>query len=104
MSNVSKPTTQKAMVEQLWFAIVGSNGEGIASVTRRNERHIFEIKEQLPQLLPRDEYEEAQQKRADADEAWKRYREQKRMNRITLVVAGVTVPLLAAGLSIIWRG
>ena len=55
MGTIEKPKTQREMIDQLWFAVVGSNGDGIAAVTRRNSRDIQEIKEKLPTFQTHDE-------------------------------------------------
>jgi hypothetical protein len=39
------------MIYQLWFAVIGSNGDGIASITKRNSREIEELKESLQEFI-----------------------------------------------------
>ena len=102
MSTVQKPATQREMVEQLWYAIIGTNGEGIAARTKRSEDHIVEIRETLPKLVLRTECALAQEKRADANEAWRKYREAKRQQRAALIVSGVAVPILTAAAAYIF--
>ena len=44
MSASPKPNTNEEMLEQLWYAVIGSNGDGIASRLRRVEEAQHEIK------------------------------------------------------------
>lgn len=88
MSTIEKPKTQREMIDQLWFAVVGSNGDGIAAVTRRNSRDIQEIKEILPTL----------QTRADAcedDEKIEKKNERRRVRQSDVIqwaiMAGVAI-------------
>ena len=46
--NQQQPKTQREMMNQLWFAVIGSNGEGIAATVRRNEEAIGKIQRQIP--------------------------------------------------------
>jgi len=43
MSAVPKPETSDKMVEQLWYAVIGSNGDGMASRLRRVEDSVVEL-------------------------------------------------------------
>lgn len=56
MSKVPKPATQREMIEQLWYAVIGSNGDGIAAVTRKNSEDIGDIKQVLPTLQTKAEW------------------------------------------------
>lgn len=56
MSKIPKPATQREMIEQLWYAVLGSNGDGIAAVTRRNSEDIGEIRQVLPTLQTKAEW------------------------------------------------
>jgi len=47
---IERPESEEEMMKQLWYAVVGSNGDGIAMVTRRNSQDIQEIKEAIPKL------------------------------------------------------
>lgn len=51
MSGLKRPETQKEMLYQVWFAVIGSNGDGIASITRKNREDIEEIKESTNTFL-----------------------------------------------------
>lgn len=42
MASIQKPQTQKEMVEQMWFALVGTNGEGVFSRVKRVEEVLSE--------------------------------------------------------------
>lgn len=43
MSIIERPDSTDGMVSQLWFAIIGSNGDGMASRLRRVEDTIAEL-------------------------------------------------------------
>ena len=51
MGALEKPATQKEMLYQVWYAVIGSNGDGIASITRKNREDIEEIKESTNTFL-----------------------------------------------------
>lgn len=40
VSTIEKPSTQKEMTEQLWYAVIGSNGEGLSSRVARIEQTV----------------------------------------------------------------
>ena len=44
MGTVPRPSTQKEMVEQLWFAVIGSNGDGLASITKQTRIDVAELR------------------------------------------------------------
>lgn len=58
MARIDPPETQKEQVRQLWDTVIGTNGEGIAEVTKQNREDIQKIKQALPGLLTRDQYDE----------------------------------------------
>ena len=43
MSTVPKPATQKAMTDQLWSAVIGTNGDGLCSQVRELRKLIMQI-------------------------------------------------------------
>lgn len=43
MSAVPRPETTDEMIHQLWFAVIGSNGDGIASRMRRVEDKVIKL-------------------------------------------------------------
>ena len=57
MSTVPRPETAEQMIEQLWYAVIGSNGDGIAATVRRHSRDIEHIKDAIPQLLTKVEHD-----------------------------------------------
>lgn len=44
MAYVEKPKTLKEQVDQIWMVLIGSNGDGIAAITKENRKDIQEIK------------------------------------------------------------
>lgn len=96
MGNVRKPATQREMTEQLWFAVVGSNGEGIASLVRRNAEAIEKLERHIPSLVTRAEIEAEKERRADADAAWQRFRQERRQKRLSIVIAALAVVVPSA--------
>lgn len=50
MAEVRKPATQKEMVEQLWYAVIGSNGEGLAETVKKLDKRVDHIDQQMPTL------------------------------------------------------
>lgn len=44
---IEKPRTQKEMLYQLWYAVIGSNGDGINSRIRRLEESSIEMRDVL---------------------------------------------------------
>ena len=53
-----KPDTLEGMVYEIWYAVWGANGDGVASIAKDNREDIREIKDALPQLLTRTEHVE----------------------------------------------
>ena len=57
MSVIPRPATLEDMVYQLWFAVIGSNGDGLASQVRATREEVEEIKGILPTLWTREDHE-----------------------------------------------
>ena len=57
MSTVPRPETTEKMIEQLWFAVIGSNGDGIASTVRRHDQSLKLIGDTIPLLLTKQEHD-----------------------------------------------
>lgn len=51
-----KPETLEGMVYEIWYAVWGANGDGVASIAKDNRDDIREIKDALPELLTRTEH------------------------------------------------
>lgn len=56
MADRRKPDTTEEMIQQIWYAVYGANGEGIAAITKRNRDDIKQIKDVLPELLTKTEH------------------------------------------------
>ena len=57
MSTIPRPESTDKMIEQLWFAVIGSNGDGIASTVRRHSHELQSIADSLPLMMTRIEHE-----------------------------------------------
>ena len=65
MADKPKPTTQKEMLEQIWWAVWGANGDGIASMSKANNEAIKDIQQHLASVMTysaHEQYHEKQQK------------------------------------------
>lgn len=47
MSSTEKPKTQKEMIDQLWFAIIGSNGEGLMGQFGSLKKDFYGLREEF---------------------------------------------------------
>ncbi len=56
MSDKPKPATQKEMLEQIWWAVWGANGDGIASMSKANNEAIRDIQSHLSSVMTHDEH------------------------------------------------
>ena len=56
VSTIPKPSTQKEMVDQLWFAIIGSNGDGLATKIKDTHNEVKDLKAIIPSLMTCEEY------------------------------------------------
>lgn len=63
MSTIPRPDTTDEMVLQLWFAIIGSNGDGLATKIKTTAEKVERIEEVIPTLMTRAEHDK---KDADA--------------------------------------
>lgn len=57
-----KPDTEEEMINQLWYAVIGSNGEGIAKRVSSIDTRLLKVEKTLPEFLTYDEHEELKQK------------------------------------------
>ena len=57
MSTIPRPESTDKMIEQLWFAVIGSNGDGIASTVRRHDQSLKLIGDTIPLLLTKQEHD-----------------------------------------------
>lgn len=70
VSLIPKPPTQKEMVDQLWFAIIGSNGDGLATQIKDTHSRVKKLENIIPDLMTCDEYDkrEAEKKKEENKE------------------------------------
>ncbi len=55
MARVLKPKTQREMLDQLWYAVVGANSEGIAERVKAIDERLHKVEQHLPGCITRDE-------------------------------------------------
>jgi hypothetical protein len=68
LSIIPRPATQKEMIDQLWFAIVGSNGDGIATKVRDTHDRVKTIETILPTLVTCEDLEKREaEKKAESE-------------------------------------
>jgi Mg2+ and Co2+ transporter CorA len=60
-----RPDTTDEMVFQLWYAVIGSNGDGLASQVRAVKSKVEAIEDVLPTLMTRDSCKAAEKERDD---------------------------------------
>lgn len=57
MAAPARPETTDEMVYQLWFAVIGSNGDGLASQVRDTRMRVEGIEKTLPSLMTKEGHE-----------------------------------------------
>ena len=57
-----KPKTPEEMIDEMWYAIKGANGHGIAQITKQNADEIEEIKLRLESVWTRDDQKEFEER------------------------------------------
>ncbi len=57
-----KPDSEEEMINQLWYAVIGSNGEGIAKRVVAIDNRLLKVEEKLPDFLTYDEHEKMKEK------------------------------------------
>jgi hypothetical protein len=84
------------MVYQLWFAVIGSNGDGLASQMRDTRERVGHIEDELPKLWSREDHEKAEAayqakdaKKAEDAAACKDRRKMSRREVIMLALTGI---------------
>jgi len=96
-----KPKTQREIIDQLWYAVIGSNGEGISQTVRRLERDVSQLK---TDVATRGEVKEEVQGCLDADAAQDaRNGERRRMWAMwapPLIVAAVSAIASVGGMAL----
>ena len=110
-----KPKTQRAMVEQLWFVVIGSNGDGLVMLIKQalaqmvdHAKRIGKIEDLLPALWTKEQHEEMHAAyvadQAEQKEKGRESGERRKMSRRELVNYIVTGVLsLAAILVLVFK-
>lgn len=71
MAPVEKPATTKEQVDQMWYALIGMNGNGLISKVNRLSEQVEIINSTVPQLVTRDElYQRDAEKRQHRTVSW----------------------------------
>lgn len=98
--NIVKPATQKEMVDQLWFAIIGSNGDGLATKIKDTADRVVKIEKIMPQLLTKAEHDDSEkdrEKKAQGQANRRRMRWHDKMSLIFTFLATVFFGFQAYG-------
>ena len=107
-----KPKTQRAMLEQLWFVVIGSNGEGVVALLKQalaqmidHATRLGKIEDLLPALWTREQHEKmhAQYCKEEEEQAKQaeEHGERRKMSRRELVNYIVTGVLSAAAILVL---
>ena len=86
---IDRPESMEEMVTQLWYAVVGSNGDGIAGIVRINTQHIEDIRNTLPGLQTKSDCADSIQSRTTEGE-------KSRFRRSDLVQWALTIFVMVA--------
>ena len=90
------------MLYQLWYAVIGSNGDGIASQVRDLRERVGRIEDTLPTLWSREDHECAEREYQAKDEAKEKARkdhsERRKMSRREFAMLAATFLGSFAGL------
>lgn len=65
-----KPDSEVEMINQLWYAVIGSNGEGIAKRVAAIDNRLIKVESTLPDFLTYDEHEKL--KKEAKDNKWRK--------------------------------
>jgi hypothetical protein len=63
-----RPDTTDEMVYQLWYAVIGSNGDGLASQMREVKGKVESIEGLIPSLMTRDSCKAIEREKSDKTE------------------------------------
>jgi len=58
MARPLKPVTQREMIDQLWFAVIGANSEGIAERVRRIDDRLQAVENRMPGLMTHQQHDD----------------------------------------------
>lgn len=92
-----RPDTTDEMVYQLWYAVIGSNGDGLASQVREVKGKVENIEGLIPGLMTRESCAEIEQSRKDKAERRKISTREKAMLAATFLgsIAAVGAVIVA---------
>lgn len=97
MAVIPRPDTLEEMVYQLWYAVLGSNGDGLASRVRTIREEIEEIKGVMPTLWTREDHECAERayqvKDAEKEKERQAKSDRRKMSKreaLGLAIAGIS--------------
>ena len=95
-----RPDTTDEMVYQLWYAVIGSNGDGIASQVREVRGRVENIEGIIPSLMTRDSCREIEREGEDKKERRKISTREKAMLAATFLgsVAAVGAVIVAVAI------
>lgn len=48
---VQKPSTQREMVEQMWYCLLGTNGGGMVDAVKKEKEHIKNVERKLDEYI-----------------------------------------------------
>jgi hypothetical protein len=111
---MEKPKTQRAMVEQLWFVVIGSNGDGLVVLLKEALKKLIEhhgrledIEAAIPALWTKEQHEKMHAQFVEQEKARKEKEqkdrkqgdERRKVSRrdwimIVIVAAGIVVPFV----------
>ena len=95
MGHVEKPKTQKEQIDQMWMVLIGSNGDGIAAITKKNHEDIQQIKMHTQRF--EDTRLETCPTKAWLEKMWEdRKKSRERSVDVRLVIYGLIVGLIAS--------
>lgn len=105
---MEKPKTQRGMVEQLWFVVIGSNGEGVVELIKQalaqmvdHATRLGKIENLLPALWTKEQHEKMHEAYVAEEEAKKEKADEKKDRRgittrdwimIAIVALGIFIP------------
>jgi hypothetical protein len=91
MERPPKPVTQREMIDQLWFAVIGANSEGIAERVRRIDDRLQAVENRMPGLMTHQQHNDYVAACAEDED-----RERRQKWRRTDVVLAVGMFIVAA--------
>lgn len=111
---MEKPKTQRGMIDQLWFVVIGSNGDGIVELLKRalarledHHEQIGKIQDIIPMLWTKEQHEKMHeqfvaQEKARKEKEQKEHKQSDERRKVSMrdwimigiVAAGVITPFI----------